>query len=108
MNRFWPASEPSQLVYERLRAAVVSACQAPDDLAAARFGRRGLAGLIAWPEAEPVFRADLVGAARPVWTPYSDPRVSALVATYQLLLGGAAARSSHHSQSAMRSGGNQR
>ena len=59
-------------------------------LAAARFARRGLAGLIAWPAAEPVFRAELAGAARPPWTPGADPREQALAAAYQFLLDAAA------------------
>ena len=75
--------------YERLRAAVVTRGQLPDDLAAARFARRGLAGLIAWPAAEPVFWVELIGASRPAWTPHGDPRNGALAATYRLLLEGA-------------------
>ena len=86
MRRFWPAGEPAQADYERLRAAAVSSGRLPDDLAAARFERRGLAGLIAWPVAEPVFAAVVTGAARPPWAPYGDPRFEALAATYQLLL----------------------
>src|SRR5664279_1051339 len=58
----------------------------PEELAAARFARRGLAGLIIWPDAEPVFSAQLVGAGRAAWTPYADPRVAVLAATYRLLL----------------------
>jgi hypothetical protein len=106
MSRFWPVSESPQADYERLRAAVMTAGRLPDDLAAARFWRRGLAGLIAWPDAEPVFWAEVVGASRPAWTPYSDPRLGALAATYQLLLG-----SAEHIESRpgalMASGGNQ-
>jgi hypothetical protein len=82
----WPASEAAQADYERLRDAVVSGGGVPHDLASARFGRRGLAGLIAWPNADPVFWAELVGAARPAWTPYTDPRTAALVLAYRLLL----------------------
>ena len=63
----------------------------PAGLAAARFARRGLAGLIAWPAAEPDFRAKLTGAARPPWTPGADPREQALAAAYQFLLDAAAA-----------------
>ena len=37
-------------------------------LSAARFVRRGLAGLIAWPDAEPVYVATVQGARRPPWT----------------------------------------
>jgi hypothetical protein len=64
MSRFWPPAEPPQHVYERLRSAVLASGRLPDELAAARFARRGLAGLIIWPDAEPVFSADLIGAAR--------------------------------------------
>ena len=86
MSRFWPISEAAQADYERLREAIICNGRLPDDLASARFGRRGLWGLIAWPDAEPVFWAELVGAARPAWTPYADPRTAALAATYRLLL----------------------
>ena len=86
MRRFWPVGEPAQADYERLRAAVVSGGRLPSDLASARFGRRGLAGLIAWPVAEAVFAAVVTGATRPPWTPYADPRREALAVTYQLLL----------------------
>jgi hypothetical protein len=65
---------------------VLATGRLPDELAAARFARRGLAGLITWPDTEPVFRAELVGATRPAWTPYADPRVEVLAATYRLLL----------------------
>ena len=67
---------------------VVTRGQLPDDLAAARFARRGLAGLIAWPAAEPVFWVELIGASRPAWTPHGDPRNGASPATYRLLLRG--------------------
>jgi hypothetical protein len=33
-----------------------------------------------------VFVAELLGAARPAWTPHADPRMSALAAGYQFLL----------------------
>jgi hypothetical protein len=49
-----------------------------------------VAGLIAWPSAEPVFVADLLGADRPAWTPHADPRTSALAAGYRFLLNTAA------------------
>ena len=58
----------------------------PDSLIAARFARRGLPGLIAWPSAEPVFDAALLGAPRPPWTPHDDPRLDALAAGFALLL----------------------
>jgi hypothetical protein len=57
-----------------------------ESLAAARFARRGLAGLIVWPAAEPTFTAVMVGAQRPAWTPYEDPRLDVLAAGYELIL----------------------
>lgn len=86
MKRFWPVGEASQADYEALRAAVLAG-GAPLSVAAARFERRGLAGLISWPVSEPVYSALLLGAARPPWTPYADPRADALASAYQLLLG---------------------
>ena len=87
---FWPPAEAAQADYEMLRACVLEHSALPGGLAAARFTRRGLAGLIAWPAAEPVFRAELTGAARPPWTPHADPRGEALAAGYQFLLSAAA------------------
>ena len=69
---FWPPAEAAQADYEMLRGCV-------------------LAGLIAWPAAEPDFRAELCGEARPRWTPHADPRAQALAAAYQFLLDAAAA-----------------
>src|SRR3954467_7208028 len=83
---FWPPCEAAQLDYEALRAHLLAHDKPPDGLASARFNRRGLAGLIAWPAAEPVFAAELISAARPAWTPHLDPRVTALAAGYQFLL----------------------
>jgi hypothetical protein len=83
---FWPPAEAAQVDYEALRACVLENGRPPDGLAAARFSRRGLAGLIAWPAAEPMFLPELLGAARPAWTPHLDPRVSALATGYQFLL----------------------
>ncbi|MDF2746260.1 MAG: hypothetical protein K0S98_544 [Propionibacteriaceae bacterium] len=87
---FWPPAEASQVDYETLRAHLLEHGRVPDGLAAARFARRGVAGLIAWPAAEPVFVAELLGAARPAWTPHADPRMSVLAAGYQFLLDAAA------------------
>lgn len=89
-GRFWPVGEPAQADYETLRRQVLATGALPDCLAAARFARRGLAGLIAWPAAEPVFRAELIGAVRPPWTPYHDPRLDALAAGFAVLLDAAA------------------
>jgi hypothetical protein len=85
-GRFWPVGEAAQADYETLRQQMLATGALPDCVAAARFARRGLAGLITWPAAEPVFRAELVGAARPPWTPYTDPRLDALAAGFAVLL----------------------
>jgi hypothetical protein len=84
-RRFWPIGEAAQADYEVLREAVLSG-QPMQSLTAARFTRRGLAGLIAWPAAEPVYAAVIVGAARAPWTPYADPRLDALAASYEFIL----------------------
>ena len=88
---FWPPAEAAQADYEMLRGCVLAGGCLPAGPAAARFARRGLAGLIAWPAAEPDFGAELCGAARPPWTPHADPRAQALAAAYQFLLDAAAA-----------------
>lgn len=84
-RRFWPIGEAAQADYEVLRKAALSG-QPMQSLTAARFTRRGLAGLIAWPATEPVYAAVMVGAARAPWTPYADPRLDALAAGYELIL----------------------
>jgi hypothetical protein len=84
-HRFWPVREAAQADYEALRETVLSG-QPMQSLTAARFARRGLAGLIAWPAAEPVFTVVIAGADRPPWTPYADPRLEVLAASYELLL----------------------
>lgn len=86
VQSFWPPSEAAQVDYEALRSHTLDDSEPPEGLIAARFHRRGLAGLIAWPSAEPVFLPALVGAERPPWTPHLDPRVSVLAASYQFLL----------------------
>jgi hypothetical protein len=83
---FWPPAEAAQADYERLRAHLLGHGVLPVDLPAARFARRGLAGLIAWPASEPVFAGELPGAARPAWSPHAGERVTALAAGYQFLL----------------------
>ena len=85
MRSFWPASEAAQCDYEILREAVLSGGQTLT-VAAGRFERRGLAGLIAWPGADPIFSGRLTGANRPAWTPHADPRLEALASAYELLL----------------------
>ena len=88
---FWPPVEAAQVDYESLRAHLLERDRLPDDLAAARFARRGLAGLITWPVSDPIFILELSGASRPAWSPHADPRVQALAAGYQFLLDAAAA-----------------
>ena len=56
-------------------------------MSAARFARRGLAGLIAWPASEPVFTGPVLGGTRPRWSPHDDPRMDALAAGFAFLLG---------------------
>ncbi|HSJ43866.1 MAG TPA: hypothetical protein VK923_04185 [Euzebyales bacterium] len=85
MTTLWTAHEAAQADYEQLRAATLDGVPLAG-VAARRFAHRGLAGLIAWPAAEPVFAAELVGAARPAWMPHADPRVAALAGAYELLL----------------------
>lgn len=101
-GRFWPVGEAAQADYETLRRQVLATGALPDCLAAARFARRGLAGLIAWPAAEPVFRAELVGAVRPPWTPYDDPRLDALAAGFAVLLDAAGTLPTHMPKEAHR------
>jgi hypothetical protein len=106
MSRFWPIAEAAQADYERLREAVLATGRLPADLASARFARRGLAGLITWPASEPVFTATVVGAARPSWTPYHDPRAQAAAAVYGLLMGWADAVGAQPSTLACSAGAN--
>jgi len=85
---FWPVGEAAQADYEALRAQALVPGRAPStSLSAARFARRGLAGLIAWPAAEPVFTGPVLGGARPRWSPHDDPRMDALAAGFAFLLG---------------------
>jgi hypothetical protein len=86
-RRFWPAGEAAQADYEVIRAHLLAAGELPASLPAARFARRGLAGLIAWP-AEPSFTAELTSARRPAWSPHADPRLDALAAGFAVLLHG--------------------
>jgi hypothetical protein len=95
---FWPPGEAAQADYEMLRACVLETGSPPAGPAAARFARRGLAGLIACPAADPAFRAELAGAPRPPWTPHADPREQALAAAYEFLLDAAGALAAPGSQ----------
>jgi hypothetical protein len=83
---FWPVGDAAQADYETLRAHALTTGGLPESVAAARFARRGLAGLIARPAADPVFTAELIGAHRPPWTPHADPRLDALAAGFAVIL----------------------
>ena len=85
-ERFWPVAEAAQADYEALRAAALEGEPPGDELAAARFARRGLAGVIAWPRAEPVYLGALVGAQRPAWSGAEDPREVTLGEVYGFLV----------------------
>ena len=85
MKAFWPVGEAAQADYEALREIAIAG-RPLRGIAAARFERRGLAGLIAWPAAEPVFAACVAGAARPPWTPHGDPRLDILAVAYEFIL----------------------
>ena len=85
MSRFWPLRESAQADYEMLRKQALQGTT-PSDLAAARFARFGLAGLIARPSSEAILVATVVGARRPPWSPHVDPRQEALADGYELLL----------------------
>lgn len=84
MREFLPVGEAAQADYETLRAAAL----AGTPLLSARFERGGLGALISSPQTSPAcFVADLVGATRPAWVPYGDPRLDSLAESYDLLLG---------------------
>lgn len=86
MRTFWPIAESGQADYEELRAGAVAGTP-PLTLAHRRFEQSGLAGLICAPSAAVVFHALIVGAERPAWEPYADPRDAALAESYGFLLG---------------------
>jgi hypothetical protein len=92
VRRFWPVGEGAQADYEQLRAGALAGTRVAS-AAARRFERNGLAGLILAPSAPAVFGAVLLGAARPSWSPYVDPRHEALADGYLLVLGGMEASS---------------
>lgn len=83
--RFWPAADPAQLDYERLREMALAGTIliSPE---AERFQRAGLAALIRRPSSKtPRLVATLVEVPRPRWSPYVDPRLDALADAYSLL-----------------------
>jgi hypothetical protein len=85
-RRFWPICEPAQADYEQLREIVLAGGEVGEMLAARRFARRGLAGLISWPSAEPAYLGSMIGARRPPWCGCEDPRERQLRDTYAFLL----------------------
>jgi hypothetical protein len=85
-GRFWPICEPAQADYERLREIVLAGGDVGEMLAARRFARRGLAGLISWPSAEPAYLGSVIGARRPPWCGGEDPCKRQLRETYAFLL----------------------
>ena len=85
-GRFWPISEAAQADYEQLRAIVLAGGELDEILAARRFARRGLTGLINWPQAEPTYLGSMTGADRPAWCGAEDPSEQQLRDTYAFLL----------------------
>jgi hypothetical protein len=83
--RFWPAADPVQLEYERLREMALAGTRfiGPE---AERFQHGGLLALIRRSSSgAPRLVATLVEVPRPRWSPYVDPRLDALADAYALL-----------------------
>jgi hypothetical protein len=88
---FSPVGEAAQADYEQLRACALAGVPAVG-AAAARFERYGLWGLIASPQAAPAYAvASVLGAQRPAWSPYQDPRELALADGFQIIVAASAA-----------------
>jgi len=87
---FWPVGEAAQADYEQLRVLAVAGVPALGG-SARRFERYGLWGLIASPQAAPAYVASFVGAQRPAWSPYQDPRELALGDGFQIIVAASAA-----------------
>jgi hypothetical protein len=85
----WSLREAAQVEYESLRERILQGDPDQEGLLPTRFQRLGLLGLVAAPQIEPVrWQATVVGAQRPRWSPYADPRVEALADAFQCLLEG--------------------
>ena len=85
----WSPREAAQVEYESLRERILRGGPAEEGLLPSRFQRLGLLGLVTGPQVEPVrWQATVVGAQRPRWSPYADPRVEALADVFQYLLEG--------------------
>ena len=96
--RFWPATDPVQLEYERLREMALAETRLIGP-AAERFQRGSLVALIRRPGAVvPHLVATLIEVPRPRWSPYLDPRLDALADAYALL--GVVARDADQSEEA--------
>jgi hypothetical protein len=85
----WSPREAAQVEYESLRERILQGGPADQGPLPSRFQRLGLLGLVTAPQVEPVpWQATIVGAQRPRWSPYADPREDALADVFQLLLEG--------------------
>jgi len=78
MRTLWPVTDRIQVEYESLRALALADAELGGP-SALRFTQQGLVGLISWRRIELPFSVSLVGAQRPPWTPYADPRLDALM-----------------------------
>lgn len=77
--------EAAQADYEQLRALALAGVPALG-IAGRRFERYGLWGLIASPQTAPAYVASVVGAERPAWSPYEDPRATALADGFHIVV----------------------
>jgi len=83
--RFWPATDPAQLDYERLREMALAGTLLVGPQAE-RFQRGGLMALIKRPTSSaPPLIATFVEVPRPRWSPHVDPRLEALADAYAML-----------------------
>ncbi len=87
MRTFLPIGEAAQADYEDLRAAALAGTPVISPMST-RFQLGGLGALIlSTSTPPPCFVAELMGASRPPWAPYGDPRAEALAESYGLLVG---------------------
>ena len=85
----WSPREAAQVEYESLRERILRGDPDDQGLLPARFQRLGLLGLVTRTPIEPVaWQVTMIGARRPRWSPYEDPRVEALADAFQYLLDG--------------------
>jgi hypothetical protein len=89
-REFWPVGEAAQADYEQLRGLALAGVPALG-ASARRFERYGLWALVASPQAAPAYVASFVGAQRPAWSPYQDPRALALGDGFQIIAAASAA-----------------